>query len=129
MASQWYYGGPGHATLGPYGDSEIIARARAKQILMADGSSRGVRAVRAASWEAAHARLRADLRERSTGPRINVDSRGVRYVARGRQAPASFARPVTCGSCGRTWDDAVITSVTPAPGARCPLEYMRGHGS
>jgi hypothetical protein len=28
----------------------------------------------------------------------------------------------TCGSCGRSWDDAVITSYTPVPAARCPFE-------
>lgn len=30
--------------------------------------------------------------------------------------------PATCGTCGRTWDDAVPTSYTPAPSARCPFE-------
>lgn len=30
---------------------------------------------------------------------------------------------VTCGTCGRSWDDAVSTAYTPAPGARCPFEY------
>lgn len=30
--------------------------------------------------------------------------------------------PVTCGTCGRRWDDAVSTSYTPAPSARCPFE-------
>lgn len=30
---------------------------------------------------------------------------------------------VTCGACGRSWDDAVVTSWTPAPSARCPFEY------
>lgn len=28
----------------------------------------------------------------------------------------------TCGTCGRTWDDAIITGMTPAPSARCPFE-------
>jgi hypothetical protein len=51
-----------------------------------------------------------------------TDSRGVRYVLTG-PTPASFADPVTCGTCGRTWDDAVVTSVTPTPSARCPFEY------
>lgn len=32
--------------------------------------------------------------------------------------------PVTCGTCGRTWDDGVITSLTPAPSARCPFEWF-----
>lgn len=29
----------------------------------------------------------------------------------------------TCGHCGRTWNDALGTSITPAPSARCPFEY------
>lgn len=29
----------------------------------------------------------------------------------------------TCGTCGRTWDDGRISSLTPAPSARCPFEY------
>lgn len=28
-----------------------------------------------------------------------------------------------CGTCGRCWDDAVSTGITPAPSARCPFEY------
>lgn len=32
--------------------------------------------------------------------------------------------PVTCGECGLTWDDAISTSWTPAPSARCPFEYF-----
>ena len=29
---------------------------------------------------------------------------------------------MTCGHCGRTWNDAVITSITPVPSGRCPFE-------
>lgn len=29
---------------------------------------------------------------------------------------------VTCGTCGLSWDDAIATSYTPAPSARCPFE-------
>ncbi len=29
---------------------------------------------------------------------------------------------VTCGTCGRSWDDAVVTGMTPAPSGRCPFE-------
>jgi hypothetical protein len=28
----------------------------------------------------------------------------------------------TCGQCGLSWDDAIPTSYTPAPSARCPFE-------
>jgi len=30
----------------------------------------------------------------------------------------------TCGTCGRSWDDAIGTEWTPAPSARCPFEYF-----
>lgn len=29
---------------------------------------------------------------------------------------------VTCGTCERSWDDSIPTSMTPAPSARCPFE-------
>ena len=29
----------------------------------------------------------------------------------------------TCHTCGRSWNDAAISSFTPAPSARCPFEY------
>ncbi len=50
--------------------------------------------------------------------------KGVVYVAKGHHAPASFNDPCTCGACGRTWDDSVVTGLTPAPSARCPFEHM-----
>jgi hypothetical protein len=46
--------------------------------------------------------------------------RGVRYVAPHKPAPATFAR---CGHCGRAWDDAKPTALTPAPSGRCPFEH------
>jgi len=30
----------------------------------------------------------------------------------------------TCGSCELSWDDGKVTSMTPAPSARCPFEYF-----
>ena len=30
----------------------------------------------------------------------------------------------TCGECGMSWNDALITSYTPAPSGRCPFEYV-----
>ena len=31
---------------------------------------------------------------------------------------------VTCGVCQRSWDDSIVTGMTPAPSARCPFEYF-----
>lgn len=30
----------------------------------------------------------------------------------------------TDGSCGLSWDDSIITGMTPTPSARCPFEYF-----
>ncbi len=38
------------------------------------------------------------------------------------EARAGAEDLVTCGHCGRSWDDAIPTSYTPAPSARCPFE-------
>ncbi len=37
----------------------------------------------------------------------------------GRDARRSLA---TCGTCGRIWDDNIVTGWTPAPAGRCPFE-------
>lgn len=29
---------------------------------------------------------------------------------------------MTCGTCGRSWDDGIATAWTPTPGGRCPFE-------
>lgn len=36
---------------------------------------------------------------------------------------------VRCGRCERSWDDAVATAYTPAPGGRCPFEAFHGEAS
>lgn len=36
--------------------------------------------------------------------------------------PGEPQDPATCGTCGLTWDDAVVTSTPPAPSGRCPFE-------
>jgi hypothetical protein len=33
---------------------------------------------------------------------------------------------MTCGECGRSWDDAVSTGWTPVPSGRCPFESFHG---
>lgn len=30
----------------------------------------------------------------------------------------------TDGACGLSWDDSIITGMTPTPSARCPFEYF-----
>ena len=30
----------------------------------------------------------------------------------------------TDGNCGLSWDDSIITGMTPTPSARCPFEYF-----
>ena len=30
--------------------------------------------------------------------------------------------PMTCGECGRSWDDHAVTAYTPVPSGRCPFE-------
>lgn len=30
----------------------------------------------------------------------------------------------TDGACGLSWDDSIVTGMTPAPSARCPFEYF-----
>lgn len=58
-----------------------------------------------------------------------------RPASKPREVPADFPVKViadtdpaenraTCGTCGRSWDDGIPTSWTPAPSARCPFEYF-----
>ena len=66
-----------------------------------------------------------------------IDAAGAKGLASGSKAkiPANFPvkvlRPgqrakdrVTCGTCGRSWDDAISTSMTPTPSGRCPFEHF-----
>lgn len=48
---------------------------------------------------------------------------GVRQVFRAKayEAKNPGAAVVTCGGCGRSWDDNHVTGVTPAPAALCPF--------
>lgn len=60
-------------------------------------------------------------------PSYRTDARGVVLVLdlRAYRATHPEADVCTCGECGRSWDDAVVTGWTPAPSARCPFEGMR----
>jgi hypothetical protein len=42
-----------------------------------------------------------------------------------RDGPAT--NPCTCGTCGLTWDDWIVTSMTPAPSGRCPFEAFHDY--
>jgi hypothetical protein len=44
------------------------------------------------------------------------------YEVRPVDAAAPGSRITTDGYCGLSWDDAVVTSMTPAPSGRCPFE-------
>lgn len=46
-------------------------------------------------------------------------------ITRRTKMVESHADIATCGSCGRSWDDSIVTGITPAPSARCPFEDMR----
>lgn len=43
----------------------------------------------------------------------------------GAERPKAGHKPsyMTCGTCGRTWDDALVSGMTPVPSGRCPFEY------
>ena len=44
------------------------------------------------------------------------------FPVRPLKAGQRAADRVTCGTCGLSWDDAIVTGWTPAPSARCPFE-------
>ena len=52
---------------------------------------------------------------------------GTRYPGRLQRDEMGEPKVIvaTCGHCGFSWNDALITSVTPTPSGRCPNEY--GH--
>ena len=63
-------------------------------------------------------------RTHSNGARQVFDR--LRYIARQESAGRHSAGRdlMTCGHCGRTWDDAHVSAVTPTPAGRCPFEHL-----
>lgn len=59
-----------------------------------------------------------ELRDADELPEVPEDFE-VKMLADGDKAEDR----ATCGTCGRSWDNAIVTSTTPAPSARCPFEY------
>jgi hypothetical protein len=56
-----------------------------------------------------------------------MEEKTIREVAlNGTRRYDDDGRPIsdiaTCGHCGQSWDDAIVTSLTPAPSGRCPFE-------
>jgi hypothetical protein len=59
----------------------------------------------------------------STDYSYRTDMRGVREVL-DINTYGNPAGMMTCGVCGRTWDDTIATRWTPVPSGRCPFEHM-----
>lgn len=70
-----------------------------------------------ASWIAMHLHLEPASDDVETSPGGYVHKNGV------VELPPHHPRATVCGTCGRGWDDAVSTALTPVPAARCPFEY------
>jgi len=64
-------------------------------------------------------------RERPTGCDIPEDFPVRPLTAAAMHTAKDMA---TCGTCGLSWDDAIPTSYTPAPSARCPFEAFHREG-
>ena len=58
-----------------------------------------------------------DLDDEQSLPEIPTD-----YPVQPLRPGQEAGDKVTCNTCGRSWDDAVVTEMTPAPSARCPFE-------
>lgn len=51
-----------------------------------------------------------------------LDSIPTDYPVRPLGSDVPAEDPVQCNTCGLSWDDALVTGLTPAPSARCPFE-------
>jgi hypothetical protein len=59
-------------------------------------------------------------------PRDVADILGLQD-ARDDSEPRELHDFTTCGTCGFSWDDSIITSVTPVPSGRTPCEYFHDY--
>lgn len=59
-------------------------------------------------------------------PRVPADFpvKPLRIGTKAFRAAEEACTLMTCGNCGRSWDDSIATSWTPVPSARCPFEYF-----
>lgn len=61
-----------------------------------------------------------ELRRLIASRRISIDNGATPQLDDEGQVVEDIA---TCGNCGESWNDALITERTPAPSGRCPYEY------
>jgi len=61
----------------------------------------------------------SERRERRLHKRTPVPGATPRYDEDGNEVVVV----ATCGVCGRSWNDAAVSAVTPTPSGRCPFEY------
>lgn len=64
-------------------------------------------------------------------PRVPAshEVRPLRYGSKAWKAAEATRTLFTCGGCGRSWDDGIVTGMTPTPSGRCPFEYYHGKES
>jgi len=55
-------------------------------------------------------------------PRLDPDEIPADFPVRPLDDDEEAQDRATCGTCGLSWDDAIVTQYTPAPSARCPFE-------
>lgn len=66
------------------------------------------------------------IRSQVEGDILSVLESGTRYFD---DDGAPISAVATCGACGRSWDDAVGSTLTPAPSGRCPFELLHDEPS
>ena len=60
-------------------------------------------------------------------PRISPDAVPATWPVQPIKYDKSVKGLCTCGECGLSWDDDKVTSMTPAPSARCPFEAFHNY--
>ena len=83
---------------------------------------------RAQRINARHEKIWAEAARLKTATRFNLSSREVKIWdvnTRRTRIVKMHGEIATCGDCGRSWDDSIVTGMTPTPSGRCPFEGMR----
>lgn len=77
----------------------------------------------------AHELLGLAQEARRQGPKAELPTVPEDFPVRPLGPDEHPAGRTTCGTCGRSWDDNVSTTWTPAPSGRCPFEYFHAEES